>query len=187
MVTGILEIIENAELRTFLQKGLNYRDQAPPNKRKAYQVKNELKRLQEKYVFVPTDKAKNNVSLVCKKFYDQLLHDEISSDTYQLSTESEADIINRHSDFLKEHGIKLKSENEKLPIIYTVQLKLEMHKDAMKFRFITAGSNSSLKQISVLVGYCLQKCLKVAKNHFDYINRFYPRNDFYVIDSNKDP
>ena len=38
MVTGNLEIIENAELRTLLQKGLNYRDQAPPNKRKAYQA-----------------------------------------------------------------------------------------------------------------------------------------------------
>ena len=173
VVTGNLEIIENAELRTLLQKGLNYRDQAPPNKRKAYQavkssllnyikkksskntlpeimfdgwknsilsvvrekldnfssfefncvlgkeeVKNELERLQEKYVFVPTDKAKNNVSLVYKKFHVQLLHDEISSDTYQLSTESETDIINRHSDFLKEHGIKLKSENKKLPYLW---------------------------------------------------------------------
>ena len=28
------------------------------------EVKKELERLQEKYVFVPTDKAKNNVSLV---------------------------------------------------------------------------------------------------------------------------
>ena len=28
---------------------------------------------------------------------------------------------------------------------------------------------------------------KVAKNHSDYVNRFYSRNDFYVIDSNKDP
>ena len=82
------------------------------------EVKNELERLQEKYVFVPTDKAKNNVSLVYKKFHVQLLHDEISSDTYQLSTESETDIINRHSDFLKEHGIKLKSENKKLPYLW---------------------------------------------------------------------
>ena len=239
VVTGNLEIIENTELRTLLQKGLNYRDQAPPNKRKAYQavkssllnyikkksskntlpeimfdgwknsilsmvkekldnfrpfdfncvldkeeVKSELERLQEIYVFVPTDKAKNNVSLVCKKFYVQLLHNEISSNTYELSTESEDDIINRHSDFLTKHGIKLKPENKKLPYLYGT---VKMHKDPIKFRFITAGSNSSLKQLSVLVGYCLQKCLKVAKNHSDYVNRFYSRNDFYVIDSNKDP
>ena len=129
-------------------------------------------------------KQKNNVSLVCKKFYVQLLHNEISSNTYQLSTESEDDIINRHSDFLTKHGIKLKPENKKLPYLYGT---VKMHKDPIKFRFITAGSNSSLKQLSVLVGYCLQKCLKVAKNHSDYVNRFYSRNDFYVIDSNKDP
>jgi len=29
----------------------------------------ELDRLQEKYVFVPTDKASNNISVVCKEFY----------------------------------------------------------------------------------------------------------------------
>ena len=63
-------------------------------------VKEEIIRLQEKYVFVPTDKANKNVSLICKKFYVQLLHDEINSDTYQLSTETEDEIILRHADFL---------------------------------------------------------------------------------------
>ena len=131
-----------------------------------------------------TGKTSGEVSLCPnrKKFYEQLLHNEISSDTCQLSTELEADINNRHSDYLIEHGIKLKSENKKPPYLYST---VKMHKDPIKFRFITAGSNSSLKQLSVLVGYCLQKCLKVAKNHS--VNRFYPRNDFYVIDSNKDP
>ena len=29
----------------------------------------ELNRLQDEYVFVPTDKASNNISIVCKEFY----------------------------------------------------------------------------------------------------------------------
>ena len=99
------------------------------------------------------------------------------------TNESEDEIIYRHKEFLKAHGIKLKSENEKLPYLYGT---VKMHKNPIKFRFITAGRNSSLKQLSVLVGLCLQKCLKVAKNHSNYVNRFYSRNDFYVIDSNKD-
>ena len=238
VVTGNLDIIQNSELRSLLKKGLNYRDQAPPDKHKAYQavktalenyikkksnkntlpesmfqgwkstiltevktkldnfspfefncvlgkeeVLHELEQLQEQYVFVPTDKADKNVSLVCKKFYVQLLHDEISSDTYQLTTESEETIVNRHKEFLKAHGIKMKPENEKLPYLYGT---VKMHKNPVKFRFITAGRNSSLKQLSVAVGLCLQGCLKVAKNHSNYVNRFYSRNDFYVIDSNKD-
>ena len=98
-------------------------------------------RIHEKYIFVPTDKAKNNVPLACKKFYVQPLHDEISSNTYQLSTESDADIINRHSDFLKEHGIKLKSGNKKLPYLHST---VNLHKDPIKFILIRAGSNKSL-------------------------------------------
>jgi hypothetical protein len=75
----------------------------------------------------------------------------------------------------------MKPENEKLPYSYRT---VKMHKNPVKFRFITAGRNSSLKQLSVAVGLCLQGCLKVAKNHSNHVNRFYSRNDFYVLDSN---
>ena len=36
IVSGNLDIIQNEELRNLLKKGLNYRDQAPPNKQKAF-------------------------------------------------------------------------------------------------------------------------------------------------------
>ena len=36
-------------------------------------VRQELKRLQEDFVFVPTDKASNNISIICKKFYVRML------------------------------------------------------------------------------------------------------------------
>ena len=238
VVTGNLDIIQNSDLRILLKKGLNYRDQAAPDKQKALEavrkaldsyikkkssktcrpevmfsewkasiveavenrlenlglydfncilskpsVKDEIIRLQEKYVFVPTDKANKNVSLICKKFYVQLLQDEINSDTYQLSTETEEEIILRHADFLKSHGIKIKSENRKLPYLYGTT---KMHKDPIKFRFITSGRNSSLQQLSVAVGLCLKACLKVAKNYSKYSNKFHRRNDFYVIDNNSD-
>ena len=62
-----------------------------------------------------------------------------------------------------------------------------MHKGPIKFRYITSGAQSSLKQLSVTVGLILQRCLKIAKNHSAYHNRYYPRNDYYyVIDSNSD-
>ena len=238
VVTGNLDVVENIELRNLLKKGLNYRDQASPNKHKTLgtvkealnsyiskksskahvpeimfaewkdailtSVKNrldqfpsyaydavlmkpavieELSRLQDKFVFVPTDKASNNVSIVCKKFYVQLHHDEINSNTYQPSQESVDDIITRHESFLSSHGIKLHPDNKCLPYLYATT---KMHKDPIKFRFITSGKNSSLTQLSVAVGLCLQRGLRIAKNHSKYNNKFHKRNDFYVIDSNQE-
>ena len=52
-------------------------------------VKECLKELQEKYVFVPSDKAANNVIMVCKRYYLDAICKELvlwpgttSSDTY---------------------------------------------------------------------------------------------------------
>ena len=61
-----------------------------------------------------------------------------------------------------------------------------MHKEPIKFRFITSGRNSSLQQLSVAVGLCLKASLQVAKNYSNYSNNFHWRNDFYVIDNNSD-
>ena len=51
-------------------------------------VMEELSRLQRKYVFVPTDKKNNNESIICKKFYVQLIKNEVNSQTYNISSES---------------------------------------------------------------------------------------------------
>ena len=144
-------------------------------------VKAELAKLQEKYVFVPTDKADKNVTLVYKKLYLQVLHEEISSNTYQLTTETEEEIILRHENFLKSHGLNMNPDNRHLPFLYGTT---KMHKDPIKFRFITSARNSSLQQLSEVVGLCLKTCLKTAKNYSNYSNKFHQRNDFYVIDNN---
>ena len=238
IVTGDLNVIGNIELRNLLKKGLNYRDQVPPDKYKtcravkdaleayikkksskasepevmfqewknaildkvrqkldsfpayAYnavltkpQVMAELDRLKDQFVFVPIDKASNNVAVVCKKFYVEVLHGEINSNTYQQSSESVDDIIERHGVFLQQHGIKLHTDNRCLPYLYATT---KMHKNPIKFRFITSGRDSSLKQLSVAIGLCLQRGLKIARNHSKYSNFFHRRNDFYVIDSNQD-
>ncbi len=143
----------------------------------------ELDRLHTKFVFVPTDKASNNVSIVCKKFYLQLIRDEISSPTYELSTETADEVIARHEAFLQSHGIKLSEENKTLPSLYAT---VKMHKNPVKFRCITAGNKSSLQQLSKALGICLKYALNVVKSDSRYNNNFYRRNDYYIIDSNND-
>ena len=135
------------------------------------------------YVFVPTDKAASNVSLICKKFYLQLLHEEIHSVTYDLSDESEEDIIARHNQFLISNGFKVKTENQHLPYFYAT---VKQHKTPVKFRFISPNNWTSLQHLSVSVGLCLQRGLSVVQNNSRYRNNFYKRNDYYVIDSHNE-
>ena len=56
-------------------------------------IKNELIRLQDKYVFTTTDKASDNISVICKEFDIQTLLNELkafdegtSSNTYERIT-----------------------------------------------------------------------------------------------------
>ena len=92
------------------------------------------------------------MSIICKKFYAQLIKNEVNNQTYNISSESVESIIDRHEVFLKEHGIKLISENKRLPYLYRIT---KMHKDHIKFRYITSGAQSSLRYLSVTVGLIL--------------------------------
>ena len=58
-----------------------------------------LKDLQSKYVIVPIDKAANNVSIICKRFYVMRLLKEVGAlgnqnPTYELSNINHAELIN---------------------------------------------------------------------------------------------
>ena len=64
----------------------------------------ELNQLQEKYVFVPTDKAANNISVICKQFYIKTMLNELkvydlstSSNTYQNSDLTLDEVLRQHT------------------------------------------------------------------------------------------
>ena len=129
--------------------------------------------------FSLTDKAANNVTIICKKFYVSLIDKEINSENFQKEDVSPEEVIKKHSTFLSSVGIQMDEENKNLPFLYCT---VKQHKNPIGFRYITAGYNSSLKQLSVLVGICLKSMLHSAKNYSKYRNRFHNRNDFYVVD-----
>ena len=141
-----------------------------------------LKTLHKDFVLVPTDKASNNITIVCKKFYLSYISKEFCSDTFvPVSTPVET-ILANHEDFLFKHGIKMKEENFKLPYIYITP---KQHKTPIGFRVITSGSSCSLQQLSIYLGICLKSMLHSAKNKSVYDHKFHSRNDFYIIDSNE--
>ena len=69
-------------------------------------AKQALSNIHEKYVLVPADKAANNVIVIWKKFYIDVLSNELKSiHTYKKVNNSEMEIFDSHDSFNNKHGI----------------------------------------------------------------------------------
>ena len=121
-----------------------------------------LSDLHNKYVFVPADRAPNNIRIIYKRYYIETLIKELGLDncstptgnsTYTSCQMSSEDIVNIHDIFMKSLGIELSEEDKKLPYLYWTP---KLHKSPVKHRFI---ASSTAKQLSSL----LTKILTVIK------------------------
>ena len=144
-----------------------------------------LKELHEKFVFVPTDKANNNISIVCKKFYVETSLRElgifqekikggnneknISNTTYVPITKSVEYIICRHTKYSLNKFSTLKIP-ESLPFLYWIP---KMHKKPYsKQRFIAASGHCTTKPISAI----LTKCLRLVEYQLRRMCHYYENN-----------
>ena len=82
--------------------------------------------LHNRYVFVPADKAPNNIIIICKRYYIETLIKELRSDncstptrnsTYNSCQVSSEDIVNTHGTFMKSLGIELSDDDKRLPYL----------------------------------------------------------------------
>ena len=142
---------------------------------------NNLTQLQQKWVFTPTDKAANNITIVCKKHYMETLDNEIiSSGNFNKSNLSHNDILDNQVNILKKYNL---NTDRKMPFLYWTA---KLHKDPYSHRFITSGRGSTMQPLSIHVGYCLKTILNIVRND----NRFHKRrtgiNKCFVID-NRNP
>ena len=128
-------------------------------------VKACLSDLHNKYVFVPADKAPNNIIIICKRYYIETLIKELGLDnsstttgnsTYTPCQMSSEDIVNTHDTFMKSFGIELSDDDKRLPYLYWTP---KLHKSPVKHRFIAGSSKCTTKQLSSL----LTKILTVIK------------------------
>lgn len=134
-----------------------------------------LNSLKENFIITPIDKATNNYAVICKKFYLSQIIKEINreNNTYTSSTHTETDILYKHKIKFKRFEHIHKQEKIEIPMIYSLP---KMHKDPLKFRFITGAFSSSLKPASI----CLQKILTFLRNHYkNYIQCVAARNKRY--------
>ena len=94
--------------------------------------------LHNKYVFVPADKAPNNIIIICKRYYIETLIKELGLDNCSTPTGNSAhtscqmsseDIVNTHDTFMKSLGIELSDDDKRLPYLYWTP---KLHKSPVK-------------------------------------------------------
>ena len=67
---------------------------------------NDLNTLKEHFIMSGVDKANNNISFTCKKYYlDNIEHELNNTSTYELSDLTEDDIVKTHIRFCKKFNI----------------------------------------------------------------------------------
>ena len=156
-------------------------------------VHNFFKDLHDKFVFVPIDKASNNIAIICKRLYASVIYNELdygnilSSNicgTYQfIPHKVPSSIISEHIDYQKYSNFEVEEEMEKLPTMYWSPKK---HKTPTGARFIIASKLSSLKPLAIDI-------TAIFKVIFSHLRRYYGMAEFYsgikhfwVVDNNSD-
>ena len=171
----VIQQIEERVMR--LKKRTKY----VPRKSVLEECKEELEDLKKKYVLVPVDKAANNIGLVCKKFYLEVLNKELTSDTYDIyedSMEFTLEHLRKESQLL---GIEVDSCYKELPCIHAT---IKMHKDPIKFRFIIGSRLGIMKPAARMLVEVLKLVMSTHRKYCDKIRLFTGIERNWIIDSN---
>ena len=107
--------------------------------------------LHSEYIFVPADKAPNNIIIIRKRYYIITLIKELGLDncstptgnsTYTSCKMQSKDIVNTHETFMKSLGIVMSDDDKKLPYLYSTP---KLHKFPVKHHFAAGSSKCTTK------------------------------------------
>ena len=159
-------------------------------------VKACLSDLHSKYVFVPADKAPNNVIIICKQYYIKTLIKELGLDncstptgnpTYTSCQMSSEDIVNTHDTFMKSLGTELSDDDKKLRYLYWTP---KLHKFPVKHHFIAGSSKCTTKELSSLLTKIftviktgLEKYCSIKTSHTGINNMWILKNSTNLLSS----
>ena len=149
------------------------------------EVVRELSRLHECFVTVPADKASNNYTFVCKKYYVSILIEELGlnslpgNPTFNLTDFSASEVLDNHKSVLTSFGIDPNEDELDLPYFYWIP---KMHKNPYKHRFIAGSARCSTKPLYIH----LTKLLTHIKQGLQkYCETAYSRNGLIRCGSSK--
>ena len=112
-----------------------------------------LENLHKNFVLVPIDKAGNNIAIICKRYYVEVILKEIGeietgNDTYQKIEKNVSEIVEENVMYSKHLGLEVEETEKDLPSMYWIP---KMHKDPPSARFIIASKQCSTKKNSKAV------------------------------------
>jgi hypothetical protein len=166
-------------------------------KRRSILLSSEMKRyvekLQEEFVFVPTDKASSNIAIVCKKFYiekslqelDVFLETCEKKDIDKTYCEMSNDkgfpsIIKRHNAYMKRY-LSIDVIPQDLPFLYWIP---KMHKRPYsKQRYIAASHCCTTKPLSEILTKCFSLIEKEHRLICHRYRRSYGINPMWIINN----
>lgn len=120
----------------------------------------------QNFICTPVDKASNNYAFICKKWYIQCLFKEIgigdgatSNQTYILTNVNAESLKQQHMQLYKKFSIETHEDYHEIPVLYGIP---KLHKNPIKFRFISGAAKATTKPLAKL----LLKILTHMKKHF---------------------
>ena len=145
--------------------------------------------LHSRFVVVPIDKASNNIAFVCKRFYAQVLVSELGlgnttpSSTYEKINCNVQKLVDKDCQKLKEiFHLHVGDESKKLPHIYWTP---KLHKTPLKFRFIIAAPDCSIKPLSKAITKIFRLFYRQVET-YNAKSLFYSQvKTFWVIQNNE--
>ncbi len=130
-------------------------------------MKTELETLHKNFVLVPVDKASKNVAIICKRFYLEVLFQEMgilgdsTNATYSSVDRPLETLLQEHVKLFSMHGIKKPTERQRtLPFMYWIP---KFHKTPTKFRFIVASFRCTSKPLSAMLTTCLKEVQRMSE------------------------
>ena len=148
----------------------------------------ELGDLKNKYILVPVDKASQNISFICKRFYFTVLLKEVglwpgnNSNTYKLINNTEENIAKKQIESIQKNikNLDISNVSNNLPFMYWVP---KFHKVPTKFRFIVSSRNCPVKPLSKAITKCLKLVFNQNVKYCNAIRKFTGINRMWVTEN----
>lgn len=187
MTTWITTVMEKVDAKISQLKRKIHPQKSNPVLKQA-DVITYLDELHQKYVLVPIDKAANNVAIICKKHYVDVILKEVgfstsNTETYKTALKSKDEIIDDSITYSEKLGLKSDDKNNGLPVMYWTP---KMHKNPSGCRFIIASKTCSTKPLSKSVSSAFKLIYKQVEKYHANAKYFANYNKFWVL-QNSDP
>ena len=156
---------------------INYTPNTFHNTTNIRELRDKIKIVQDKFIIVPVDKASNNFGFICKKYYAQVLINEMNaSDTFEISNVNLTNIKELNLNFLKTY--KLTPSYFNIPFMYCIP---KFHKQPTKFRYITSSFNCINKDVNIILNLTLDKLYEKINNESE--NCWIIKNNSKVLEN----